>query len=97
MPRDGAKVRSFLKKASAKRSTIKCVRHPGQKRSATNQNHNSRARAAVVPACEEKFKNSHSPATAARLSGQRSKRVVLGFWNWTRMTALAFVAGRQTS
>ena len=43
MPRDGARVRRCSKKASAKRSTIKCVRHPGQKRRATNQSHNSRA------------------------------------------------------
>ena len=42
MTMDGARVRSFSKKASAKRSTIKCVRHLGQKRRATNQNHNSR-------------------------------------------------------
>src|SRR5437667_1128949 len=47
MPRDGARVRRCLKKASAKRRTIKCVRHPGQKRRATNQSHNSHARAAV--------------------------------------------------
>src|SRR5437868_3764516 len=44
MPRDGARVPSFSKKASPKRSTIKCVRHPGQTRRATNQSHNSRAR-----------------------------------------------------
>jgi hypothetical protein len=45
MPRDGAKVRSFSKEASARRSTIKCVRHPAQTRRATNQSHNSRVRA----------------------------------------------------
>ena len=28
MPRDGARVRRCSRKASAKRSTIKCVRHP---------------------------------------------------------------------
>src|SRR5438552_14404033 len=44
MPRDGARVPSFSKKASPKRSTIKCVRHPGLTRRATNQSHNSRAR-----------------------------------------------------
>ena len=49
MPRDGARVRSFSKKASAKRSTIKCVRHRGRKRRATNQSHDSRARATVIP------------------------------------------------
>ena len=43
MPRDGARVRRCSKKASPKRSTIKCVRHPGQKGRATNQSHNSRA------------------------------------------------------
>ena len=43
MPRDGARVRRCSKKASTKRSTIKCVRHPGQKRRATKQSHNSRA------------------------------------------------------
>ena len=43
MPRDGARVRRCSKKASPKRSTIKCVRHPGQTRRATNQSHNSRA------------------------------------------------------
>src|SRR4029077_3181715 len=47
MPRDGARVRRCSKKASAKRSTIKCVRHPGQTRRATNSNNNSRARVAV--------------------------------------------------
>src|SRR6266550_3453401 len=36
--------RSFSKKASPKRSTIKCVRHPGHTRRATNGSHNSRAR-----------------------------------------------------
>jgi hypothetical protein len=50
MPRDGARVRRCLRKASPKRSTIKCVRHPGQTRTATNQSHNSRARATVIPA-----------------------------------------------
>ena len=44
MLRDGARAPSFSKKASAKRSTIKCVRHPGQTRRATNGSHNSRAR-----------------------------------------------------
>ena len=48
MPRDGAKVRSFSKKASAKRSTIKCVTHPGQTKRATNQSNNSLARATVI-------------------------------------------------
>src|SRR4030095_15108021 len=48
MPRDAARVRSFSKKASSKQSTIKCVRHPGRTRKATNQSHNSRARAAVI-------------------------------------------------
>ena len=46
MPKDGAKARSFSKKASPKRSTIKCVRHPGRTRRATNQSHNSRAQPA---------------------------------------------------
>ena len=32
MPRDRARVRSFSKKGSTKRSTIKCVKHPGQTR-----------------------------------------------------------------
>ena len=48
MLRDGARVHSFSKKASAKRSTIKCVRHPGRTKRATNQSHNSRARAVVI-------------------------------------------------
>jgi hypothetical protein len=39
MPRDGARVPSFSKKASAKRSTIKCARQPGQTRRATNKSH----------------------------------------------------------
>src|SRR6476659_6910407 len=42
MPRDGARVHRCSRKASAKRSTIKCVRHLGRKRRATNQSHNSR-------------------------------------------------------
>ena len=50
MPRDAARARRCSRKASPKRSTIKCVRHPGRTRRATNQNHNSRARAAVIPA-----------------------------------------------
>src|SRR5438874_2273879 len=37
MPRDEARVRRCSKKASPKPSTIKCVRHPGRKRRATNQ------------------------------------------------------------
>jgi hypothetical protein len=44
MPRDAARVRRCSKKASPKRSMIRCVRHPGQKRRATNQSHNWRAR-----------------------------------------------------
>jgi len=32
----------------------------------TNEDHNSRVSAAVIPACKKKFKNSHSPATTAR-------------------------------
>jgi len=43
MLRDGARVRRCSKKASTKRSTIKCVKHPGRTRRATNQSHNSRA------------------------------------------------------
>src|SRR5439155_14055437 len=39
MPRDGAKVRRCSKKASAKRSTIKCARQPGRTKRATNQTH----------------------------------------------------------
>ena len=54
MPRDEARVRRCSKKASAKRSMIKCVRHPGQKRRATNQSHNSRARAAVMLCAPQK-------------------------------------------
>src|SRR5205809_3803314 len=50
MPRDGARVRRCSKKASPKPSTIKCVRHPGRKRRATKQSHNSHAPAAVIPA-----------------------------------------------
>src|SRR5260370_10211185 len=50
MPRDGARAPSFSKKASAKQSTIKCVRHPGRTRRATNWNHNSRETATVIPA-----------------------------------------------
>ena len=50
MPRDEARVHRCSKKASAKRSTIKCVRHPGQKSRATKKSHNSRARATVIPA-----------------------------------------------
>ena len=42
MPRDGARVRRCSRKASAKRNTIKCVRHPGRTRVATNWNHNCR-------------------------------------------------------
>ena len=37
MPRAGARVRRCSKKASPKRSTIKCVRHPGRARRATNR------------------------------------------------------------
>src|SRR5438477_6926770 len=48
MPRDGARVPRCSKKASPKRSTIKCVRHPGRTRTATNQSHNSR----VLATCE---------------------------------------------
>jgi hypothetical protein len=44
MPRDEARARRCSRKASTKRSTIKCVRHPGRTRRATNQSHNSRAR-----------------------------------------------------
>jgi hypothetical protein len=44
MPRDGARVHRCSKKASRKRSTIKCVRHPGRTSRATNQSYNSRAR-----------------------------------------------------
>src|SRR5437667_6052608 len=51
MPRDGARVRRCSRKASLKRSTIKCVRHPGQTRTATNQSHNSRARRSLAT-CE---------------------------------------------
>jgi hypothetical protein len=51
MPRDGARARRCLKKASAKRSTIKCVRHPGQMSRATNQSHNSRPRRSLAT-CE---------------------------------------------
>src|ERR1700719_4377507 len=43
MPRDGARVRRCSRKASAKRNTIKCVRHPGLRRRATKKSHNSRA------------------------------------------------------
>src|SRR6266403_766151 len=43
MPRAGARVRRCSKKASPKRSTIKCVRNPGRTRRATNQSHKSRA------------------------------------------------------
>ncbi len=42
MPRDGARVHRCSKKASPQRRTIKCVRHPGRRRIAANQNHNSR-------------------------------------------------------
>src|SRR5439155_18738207 len=48
MPRDGAKVRRCSRKASTKRSTIKCVRHAGRRRIATNQSHNARTRAVVI-------------------------------------------------
>ncbi len=48
MPRDEARVPRCSKKASPKRSTIKCVRHPGQKRRATNPSHNSRARRSLA-------------------------------------------------
>ena len=48
--RDEARVRSCSKKESKKRSTIRCFRHPGQTTTATNQRHNSRARATVIPA-----------------------------------------------
>jgi hypothetical protein len=51
MPRDGARARRCLKKASAKRSTIKCVRHPVQMSRATNQSHNSRPRRSLAT-CE---------------------------------------------
>src|SRR5947207_12561584 len=51
MPRDEARVRRCSKKASPKRSTIKCVRHPGRARRATNQSHNSRARRSLAT-CE---------------------------------------------
>ncbi len=44
MPRDGAKVRRCSKKASTKRSTIKCFEQPRRTRRAANQSHNSRAR-----------------------------------------------------
>jgi len=36
MPKDGARARRCTKKASMKRSTIKCVRHPGLTGRATN-------------------------------------------------------------
>ena len=47
-----ARVPRCSKKASAKRSTIKCVRHPRRMRRATNQSHNLRARATVIPGAD---------------------------------------------
>src|SRR5439155_19329015 len=41
MPRDGARVRRCSKKASPKRSTIRCVRHPRKSRNATSSNSES--------------------------------------------------------
>ena len=46
MPRDGARVRSFSKKADSEWSTIKCVRHRGRRRRATNQSHD---RTTLIP------------------------------------------------
>src|SRR6267142_3622886 len=43
MPRDGARVPSFSKKASMKRSTIKCVGQPRQSGIATSGNRDSHA------------------------------------------------------
>jgi len=59
MPRDGARVRSFSKKASAKRSTIKCVRHRGRRRRATNQSHD---RTTVIPVRRKYSNPSREPA-----------------------------------
>ena len=66
MPRDGARVRRCSKKASAKRSTIKCVRHPGRKSRATNQSHNSPKFAAVFQAARARANPAYETPAALR-------------------------------
>src|SRR5207247_7582690 len=79
MPRDGARVPSFSKKASPKRSTIKCVRHPGQKSRATNQSHNSRVRHSLAT-CEAAARSCFTRFYVASPTPQPAQPARRGEW-----------------